>query len=200
MRNKAQRRIIVIAGIGLAVVVLGSLGRIGSGGGVLGLVLSPVTRSLHNFGLGVAGELGVVGAARNLSSDNAKLRKENADLRAALAKASSGAAELTAIKRELGLRELAGKRLVPADVVSTQPDSYRSFITINRGKVDGLAVGMVVIVDGTLVGKVSQVDQLTAKVLVVSDPTFKVAGQVLNSGEGATGTVRGSIGGGLVME
>lgn len=200
MRTPAQRRIITIAAIGAGLVMLGTLGRLGSIGGAVGVLMSPVTRGLHGIGTGIASEFGVVGSARNLSADNTKLKKENADLRAALAKASAGAAELTAIKKELGLRQLAGKRLIPADVVSTQPDSYRSFVTINRGKADGLSVGMIVVVDGTLVGKISSVDQLTAKVLVATDPTFKVAGQVLNASEGATGTVRGSIGGGLVME
>lgn len=200
MRKTSQRRIIIIAVIGFVVVILGSLGRLGSTGGVLGLIVSPITRGLHNLGTRISGEFGVVGSARNLSSDNAKLRKENADLRAALASASAGAAELAAIKKELGLRQLAGKRLVPADVVSTQPDSYRAYITINRGKADGLAEGMVVVVDGTLVGKISEVDEQTAKVLVATDPTFKVAGQVLTASNSATGTVRGSIGGGLVME
>lgn len=200
MRTPAQRRIIVIAALGALLVLFGMLGRLGSVGGAIGVISSPLTRFLHNAGAGVAGEFGVVGSARNLSADNAKLRKENADLRAALAKASAGAAELAAIKNELGLRQLAGKRLVPADVVSTQPDSYRSYITINRGTADGIAQGMVVVINGTLVGKVDKVDRLTSKVLVVTDPTFKVAGQVLGADEGATGTVRGSIGGGLLIE
>lgn len=200
MRTSAQRRIAVIAALGATLVLLGVLGRLGPVGGAVSVVASPLTRTLHSAGASIAGEFGVVGSARNLASDNAKLRKENADLRAALAKASAGAAELAAIKNELGLRQLAGKRLVPADVISTQPDSYRSYITINRGKTDGISQGMVVIINGTLVGRVDKVDQLTAKVLVVTDPTFKVAGQVLGADEGATGTVKGSIGGGLLME
>jgi len=200
MQRQSQRRIMVIVAIGFTIVLLGSFGRIGLLGGAASVVTSPITRALHNIGVKISGDASVVGSARNLAADNAKLRKENADLRAALAKASAGAAELAAIKKELGIRELAGKRLVPADVVSTQPDSYRSFVTINRGKVDGLATGQVVVVNGTLVGKVSQVDQLTSKVLVVTDPSFKVSGQVLGAGDGATGTVRGSIGGGLIME
>lgn len=197
MDKPAQRRIAIFAAIGAAVVLLGSIGWFTGG---LGIVTSSITRSLHNFGTGVANNFGVVTSARNLASDNAKLRKENADLRAALATASAGASELAAIKKELGLRELAGKRLVPADVVSTQPDSYRTFITINRGSSDGVATGMAVLVDGTLVGTVNQVNSLTSRVLVVTDPSFKVSGQVLNGSEGATGTVHGSIGGGLVME
>lgn len=200
MRTLAQRRIIIIAAIGASLVLLGTLGRLGSAGSAIEVVTSPVTRILHVIGSSVANQLGVIGSARNLSSDNAKLRKENADLRAALASASAASAELAAIKKELGLRQLAGKRLVPADVISTQPDSYRAFITINRGKADGLAPGMVVLTNGTLVGTISQVSALTARVLVVSDPTFKVTGQVLTGGDGATGTVRGSIGGGLLME
>jgi rod shape-determining protein MreC len=200
MRTTSQRRIIIIAVLGLSLVALGSLGRLSSIGGALGVVFSPLTRMLHVAGTGIANNVGVVGSARNLASDNAKLRKENADLRAALATASAGSAELAAIKKQLGLRELAGKRLVPADVVSTQPDSYRAFVTINRGSKDGLAAGMVVVVDGTLVGTINQVGELSSKVLVVTDPTFKVTGQVLAGGNGATGTVRGSIGGGLLME
>lgn len=200
MEKQAQRRLGIIAAIGLTVVLLGSAGRLTFFGGITNLVISPIAGSLHSFGSSLSGSIGVVGSARNLASDNAKLRKENADLRAALATASAGSAELAAIKKQLGLRELAGKRLIPADVVSTQPDSFRSFITINRGSSDGVAAGMAVLVDGTLVGTVDTVSGLTAKVLVVSDPTFKVTGQVLGDSNGATGTVRGSIGGGLVME
>lgn len=200
MRTTSQRRIIIIAALGFSLVALGSLGRLGVVGGAVGVVFSPLTRVLHSVGTSLANSIGVVGSARNLASDNAKLRKENADLRSALASASAGSAELAAIKKQLGLRELAGKRLVPADVISTQPDSYRAFITINRGSNDGLAVGMVVVVDGTLVGTINQVSSLTSKVLVVTDPTFKVTGQVLVGDNGATGTVRGSIGGGLLME
>lgn len=200
MDKLAKRRLAIIAAGGLLIVLLGSIGRFSGVGGAVGVLVSPLTRSLHSFGSSVASNLGVVTSARNLAGDNAQLRKENADLRAALATASAGAAELAAIKKQLGLRELAGKRLIPADVVSTQPDSYRSFITINRGSNDGLAVGMAVLVDGTLVGTVNQVSPLTAKVLVVTDPSFKVTGQVLGGTEAATGTVRGSIGGGLLME
>lgn len=194
----ARRRLLIIAAAGLLVVLLGSAQVMGSGG-ILGVLVSPITGALHSAGSSVASNLGVVGSARNLAADNAALRKENAQLRSALASASAGSAELAAIKKELGLRQVAGKRLVPADVISTQPDSYRAFITINRGSVDGLAVGMVVITDGTLVGTISQVSALTAKVLMVTDPTFKVTGEVLGE-SGATGTVHGAIGGGLVME
>lgn len=200
MNKQAQRRLTIIAAIGLVVVLLGSIGRFAGAGSVIGTVTSPLTRGLHSLGSAISGNFGVVTSARNLASDNAKLKKENADLRAALATASAGSAELAAIKKELGLRELAGKRLIPADVVSTQPDSFRSFVTINRGSSDRVAVGMVVVVDGTLVGTVNQVSSLTSKVLVVTDPTFKVTGQVLGESGGATGTVHGSIGGGLIME
>lgn len=200
MNKQAQRRLSIIAGIGLAIVLLGSLGRFSFISGFLGIIGTPVTRTFHEVGATISSNLGVVTSARNLASDNAKLRKENADLRAALASASANAAELTAIKKELGLRELAGKRLIPTEVVSTQPDSYRSFVTINRGSNDGVAKGMTVVVNGTLVGTVNQVTALTSKVLVVTDPSFKVTGQVLGESTGATGTVRGSIGGGLIME
>lgn len=200
IRNTSQRRIMLIMAIGFVIVILGSIGRLGVVGDGIGVVTSPVTRSLHAIGTSIASQFDVVSSARNLSTDNARLRKENADLRAALASASAASAELTAIKKQLGLRQLAGRRLVPADVISTQPDSYRAFITINRGKSDGLAPGMVVLTDGTLVGTINEVGALTSKVLVVTDPTFKVTGQVLTGGNGATGTVRGSIGGGLLME
>lgn len=198
LKFAASRRLILIAAAGLLVVLLGSSKLIGVND-ALGVLTSPLSGALHNLGSGISGNFGVVGSAQNLAKDNADLRKENANLRAALASATASASELAAIKKELGLRQVAGKKLIPADVISTQPDSYRAFITINRGSADGLAPGMVVIVDGTLIGTVSQVGTLTAKVLMVTDPTFRVTGEVLGSG-GATGTVYGAIGGGLVME
>lgn len=200
MKNHAQRRIIIIGAIGFVIVVLGASGRLGVFSNTLNVVFAPISRTLHSFGSSIAREFGVVGSARDLAEDNAQLRKENADLRAALATASAGASELAAIKRELGIRQVAGKRLVPADVTSTQPDSYRAFITINRGSTDGLAVGMAVVSNGTLVGTINQVSSVSSKVLLVTDPSFKVNGQVVARDNGASGTVRGSIGGGLLME
>lgn len=200
MNRANQRRLVIIAASGFLIVLLGAAGKARPISNATSVVVTPVNRGLHDLGLSISGVFGTVGSARQLSAENARLRKENADLRAALASTAADSAELAAIKKELGLRQVAGKRLVPAEVVSAQPDSYRSFITINRGATDGLAEGMVVVVNGTLVGVLSQVEQLTSRVQMVTDANFKVTGQVLGGNGAATGTVSGSIGGGLLMD
>lgn len=199
MNQRSQRRLAAMVIIGFIVLLLGAMRLARPLGTIAAVLTNPFTRSLQSIGQNVSNSFQVVTTARQLAGENAKLRQENIDLRKALITASAGASELASIKKELGLHQTAGKRLVPADVVSTQPDSYRAFIQINRGQQDGLQKGMVVVSDGMLVGTVSEVGSLSAKVLLVTDASFVVNGQVLRN-SAANGTVRGNIGGGLRME
>jgi rod shape-determining protein MreC len=71
-------------------------------------------------------------------------------------------------------------------------------IFIDVGVRDGVAVGMPVITDRGLVGRVTSVGPNVAEVLPLIDPASAVNGRVLNSR--VTGIVRGSLDAGLVME
>ena len=133
------------------------------------------------------------------------LRQENADLRAdnqRLEAESRAAAELRRENEQLtGLLQLRNGleyHTVAASVIARESSEARRALTIDRGSDDGLAPGMVVIsAGGALAGRIVDVGPSFAHVVLISDSTSTVIGQLLSSTR--TGKVIGQLGGALVM-
>jgi rod shape-determining protein MreC len=151
------------------------------------------------------------GVARDVSSIAATiaeidgLRQENAQLRAdneRLQAESRSAAELRRENEQLtGLLQLRNGleyQTVAVSVIARESSEARRALTIDRGSDDGLAAGMVVIsAGGALAGRIVEVGPNFAHVVLISDSTSTVIGQLLSST--ATGKVIGQLGGALVM-
>jgi rod shape-determining protein MreC len=151
---------------------------------------------------GVASEFSSVAATiaeiDQLRQENATLRTEN-DL---LDAESRTAAELRRQNEELTallqLRNGLDYDTRAVTVIARESSEARRSLVIDRGSDDGLAVGQVVIgAGGSLVGRVTEVGTTIAHVVLISDPTSTVTGQLLSSS--ATGRVVGQLGGALVM-
>ena len=134
-----------------------------------------------------------------------QMRQENAELRAdndRLEAESRAAAEL---KREneqltglLQLRNGLDYHTVAVSVIARESSEARRALVIDRGSDDGLAVGQVVIsAGGALAGRIVEVGPNFAHVVLISDSTSTVIGQLL--GSAARGKVMGQLGGALVM-
>lgn len=134
-----------------------------------------------------------------------RLRQENASLRAEndlLDAESRSAAELRreneALTALLQLRNGLKYTTRGVTVIARESSEARRSLVVDRGSDDGLAVGQVVIgAGGSLVGRVAEVGPTIAHVVLISDPTSTVTGQLLSST--ATGKVVGQLGGALVM-
>lgn len=82
---------------------------------------------------------------------------------------------------------------VAANVVGRDPDTWNSVIVIDRGSEDGIEPGMPVISALGVVGKVVEAGSGKAKVVLLTDPGFSVAGLVKRSRE--VGLVSGTLNG-----
>jgi len=157
-------------------------------------------------------QVAVDGVARDVSSIFAtiaeidRLRQENAALRAEneqLEALSRGATEL---RREnelltglLQLRNGLQYETRAVAVIARESSEARRALVIDRGTDDGIKVGQIVItVGGALVGRVVEVGSNFAHVVLISDSTSTVIGQLLSTA--TTGVVEGQLGGALVME
>jgi rod shape-determining protein MreC len=89
-------------------------------------------------------------------------------------------------------------RQVAAEVVLFAPDSYRQFVTINKGKNAGIAPGMAVTSEGVLIGTIVDVQAVSARIMLVTDPEFKLAAK--DQDTGATGILQGQLGNGLILD
>jgi rod shape-determining protein MreC len=82
--------------------------------------------------------------------------------------------------------------------VAFAPDSYRQFVTINKGAKAGIGVGMGVTSEGILIGTIIEVRPGTARIMLVTDPEFKLAAK--DQDTNAVGILRGQLGRGLALD
>ncbi len=125
----------------------------------------------------------------NLLVENFRLReveRENQDLRVMLDFAET----------RPGL-ELRGAQIV-ARVIGQESNNFLDFIMLDLGSEHGVAVGMPVLTDQGLVGRISEVTNTTSKVLLITDASSAV-NAILQSSR-VNGVVRGNPGDDLLMD
>lgn len=197
MKHRRGNRLIIALAVGGALVVAGSLGWLTPVRWAYDHTVIPIGRGLSSFGSGTHSFLAELGQIGRLQSDNKRLNSENSSLRVRLASNAELARENELLRQQLGLNVATNRRQIAAHIVAYQPDSYRQFVTLNRGRNDGLSVGQAATSGGVLIGILTEVNTSTAKILLVSDPVFRMAAR--DQASGATGIVQGQLGTGLVM-
>ena len=80
---------------------------------------------------------------------------------------------------------------VVADVIGRDPTRWNSAVIIDKGSEDGLQVGMPVVNDSGVIGKIIEVSKTKSKVLLLIDPQFSVAALIQESRE--SGVVSGTL-------
>jgi rod shape-determining protein MreC len=197
----------------LSVALVGALLLLGLALGRLGY-LQPV-RNLTR-GLLVPFQAGLTAIGTDVSDllrsgqDLRTLRQDNAQLQTEVNRLSVENARLTEVERENErLRQLLNftrsnpwydykAAAVVGHKIGEDISNLLFSIFIDVGARDGIAVDMPVITDRGLVGRVVAVGPNVAEVLLLIDPASAVNARVQSSR--VTGTVRGNIDGGLVME
>lgn len=131
--------------------------------------------------------------------ENDALRSENAQLRIVQQAADEFRRENDQLTSLLQLKRGLTFRTTPVAVIARESSEARRVITIDRGSDDGLQAGYVVVAPGNaLVGRILDVGPDFAHVVLISDTSSTVIGQLL--GSVATGRVQGQLGGALIME
>ena len=152
---------------------------------------------------GAARDVQSIGAALydidHLRRDNDALRAENDRLRVENQAAVEARRENDLLTGLLQLQQGLDFQTQAATVIARETYESRRVVVIDRGSDDGIRVGHVVIAaGGALVGRVIDVGPSFARVLLISDSTSTVIGQLISST--ATGKVVGQPGGALVMQ
>lgn len=132
------------------------------------------------------------------------LQKENKDLTDKLDAALSEIARLTEARKEndvlrldLGFKQNSVLDLVPADVAFFEPGLKDGIIVKVTSNV-GIKVGNVVLSQGFMIGRVSNIDGNNIRVLLITDSSSSIPATIQN--KNITGIVKGKIGNGLTME
>jgi rod shape-determining protein MreC len=157
-------------------------------------------------------QVGVDGVARGVISigsaiteidrirvENEALRADNERLQIENRAAAEALRENDVLTGLLQVRRGLSFHTISAAVIAKESSEARRVIVIDRGSDDGLATGYVVVgAGGALVGRIIDVGPDFAHVVLISDTTSTVIGQLL--GSAATGKVVGQLGGALIMQ
>lgn len=120
-----------------------------------------------------------------------RLKKENDILKTRFVGYEEAMLENVRLNRLLDLKERFMFSSIAAEVVGRDPSYWNSSVLINKGQRSGLKVGMPVVSELGVVGKVAEVWAERAKVILITDPQFSVAALIQSTRD--SGLVSGSL-------
>jgi rod shape-determining protein MreC len=146
----------------------------------IGFAFRPIQGALD----GVAGGVASIGAAiaeiDRLRVDNGSLHSENERLAAENARLQEIARENALLTDLLQLRAGFEFKTAAASVISRESSEFRRVIGIDKGTNDGIKVGDVAVAGGgALAGRVTAVGPDSASIVLLTDGTSTVIGQLV---------------------
>jgi rod shape-determining protein MreC len=121
-----------------------------------------------------------------------RLQEQNAQLLQRERTVTDIARENEELRKLLGLSDRLNLKTVTARVTGVGPSNFEHTVFIDRGTANGVRKDMPVVSGAGLVGRVVQVSQRTARVLLLVDPSSAVAARLASNGE--TGVAEGTGG------
>ena len=155
----------------------------------------PVERLARLFGTSVLSRLSGLFAGASASAENVRLRREVAGLALLRVDLERLRAENARLRRALDYKDRQPGAWLPAGVLSAGggASAVQHSIRVDRGTLDGVREGAVVVVPEGLVGRVTKVSPHTSVVALLVDPSIKVSCAIE---AGASGSVHGILSGG----
>ncbi|SRR3989339_79465 len=161
-------------------------------------VSSPFMRLFQSVDRQIAGAFNFWTELKNLNQENKTLGDENKKLLDENMNLKEVLRENELLRQQLAIAPLVQKQLVLADVIGYLPQVGQYFL-LDKGSQQGLKEGMTVVTaDNFFVGRLIEVGDRWARVLLVLDSNFLV--NALTQETRIRGMVKGNHGLGLIME
>lgn len=182
MRDSGRARVVLAVLLLTAFTLITLDYRSGSGGPlrrVANAVFGPIENAVGDVARPIGSFFASLGHLSSYKSDNAKLRKEVAQLRTQLRLTDAERARLADEEKLLHLDQIAQFRIVSAHVSAVGGSlDFESTATIDAGSRDGITTNMTVIDGDGLVGKTLSVGPTTTTVLLANDVQFSAGARL----------------------
>ncbi len=146
--------------------------------------------SVANFPLD---ELRILVSYRRTYTEFRKLQRDQLALKAKAQDVDDALGENERLKDLLGFKGREDLSTTAARVIARDPANWNSSLMIDKGRRDGVKAGMPVLNALGVAGKVAEVAERSAKVILVNDPGFSVA--VVDQRTREAGLLSGSLSG-----
>lgn len=174
------------------------------------LVFIPITRSFLSrtvltvskpFSLWLSSASFLSGGLLSGLSEISSIKEQNADLAEKLRQSKIDQneyeelkAENKILKKQLGFKEqVKEKELIPAKIISREPTTFLDNIMIDKGSKDGISLGLAVVSNGALVGRISDVLPGQSKVILITSKDSVIQAMLQKNRD--TGILRGGLSG-----
>ena len=165
----------------------------------VGFAFRPIQGALDSVAGGIASIGTAISEIDRLRIDNGSLRTENERLSIENTRLQEVARENLLLTDLLQLQAGFDFETVATNVISRESSEFRRVIGLDKGTNAGIEIGDVVVAGGgALAGRVTEVGPDSATVVLLTDGTSTVIGQLVTTA--GTGQVVGQLGGVLVME
>ena len=192
-RRRARALLIVLVLLSLVLVTIdfrssddGPLEQVRGG---LTAVFRPVQEGLATVVRPIGDAFGNVGELFRARAENEQLRERVETLRERERSYADVERENAELRDLLAMRDNTGIEGVVARVVALGPTGFEWTVVIDVGRADGIERDMPIVNGDGLVGRVIQVEENAARVLLAIDPNFGAPARHAANGE--TGTVMG---------
>lgn len=169
----------------------------------ISVLTSPAQLASTGVGRGVTDSVRFLWELRTIRQRVSELEEINASLQAEIFRLNEVERENEQIRRLLAFAqtrpglELRGAQVV-SRVISQESTNFLDYIEVDLGAQQGIEVGMAVLTEQGLVGRISEVNNVTAKVLLITDPNSGVSA-ILQSSR-LNGVIQGMPSGDLLMD
>ena len=199
MKKIFKKPIILAVLIIIGLIFLNSQGLFKQPKDIFFRITAPVQKSTYQISLKFRSVIDLFKNIKQLNSLNIEYKEENQRLKGELTELKEIDQENKFLRRQMDLPEQNRGRLILANVIGQGPVNLDNSILIDKGEKDGLKEGETVIAAGNLlVGRISQVSNSTAKVLLITYPGSRVNAIIQESR--VKGIVRGESYNSLIMD
>jgi rod shape-determining protein MreC len=158
----------------------------------------PIQGAVHNAADGIASMVSAVAEIDRLRVENEALTRENQRLTRENAGVEEIRRENDSLTGLLQMKAGLAFKTSAATIIARESSEFRRLVVLDRGSNDGIAVGDVAVAEGNaLAGRVVEVGPDSAKVVLVSDSSSTVIGQLTTNA--ATGEVVGGLDDGVLV-
>lgn len=185
--------------LSITLIVLDQLQRLHGVEDLAAQAIAPVQTQLTEKSNPIFDFWSTLGQIGSLREQNAKLTAQVQQLEMENTQLRRAEAQNEAMRSELHFAQTSPQfKLTPATVIGKDLHGLNDYIEIDRGSLDGIRPRMAVVsAEGFLVGRITNLNDHRARVLIITNPRSSVAAVI--SGGGAQDVVDGEVHGRLVM-